>query len=74
MQSRAIHSPVERKGRQGFLPIETNAFDRYFISLLVFVAVHLAWMRWLEPEPLAWPLWIATVLCLALGVVIVRKG
>ncbi len=57
--------------RKGFLPIRTNAFDRVFISVVLFVAIHLLWMRFLEP---ALPLWVATVLSVALGVVIVRKG
>ncbi|MBP1807083.1 putative small integral membrane protein [Rubellimicrobium aerolatum] len=58
-------------GRRGFLPIRTNAFDRVFISVVLFVAVHLLWMRFLEP---ALPLWVATVLSVALGALIVRKG
>ncbi len=31
--------------RRGFLPIETNGFDRVFIAVVVFVALHLFWMR-----------------------------
>jgi predicted small integral membrane protein len=67
-----LEAPVERVGRRGFLPIETNTFDRYFISVIVFVAVHLLWMRFVEPAGI--PLWIATIICVLLGVWIVRKG
>ena len=35
--------------RRGFLPINTNAFDRVFIGVVLFVAIHLFWMRFLEP-------------------------
>jgi predicted small integral membrane protein len=58
--------------REGFLPIETNAFDRGFIGVVVFVAIHLLWMRFLEPLGLS--LYIATAISLALGVRIVRRG
>jgi predicted small integral membrane protein len=57
--------------KEGFLPIRTNAFDRVFISVVLFIAIHLLWMRFLEA---ALPLWIATLLSLVLAVVIVRKG
>lgn len=67
-----VEAPVERAGRRGFLPIATNTFDRYFISVVVFVAIHLLWMRFVEPAGV--PLWIATILCILLGFVIVRKG
>ena len=66
-----IEAPVEHTGRRGFLPIETNTFDRYFISVVVFVAVNLLWMRFIEQ---LLPLWIASVLCILLGIWIVRKG
>lgn len=70
----AAAAPVEPtlKRRPGFLPIETNAFDRVFISIVVFVAVHLLWMRLLEPAGLS--LYIATALSLMLGALIVARG
>ena len=71
-QQTVVESPVEHKGRKGFLPFPTNAFDRVFISVLVFVAVNLFWMRFIEP--LGIPLWIASIICVLLGSVIVRKG
>ena len=55
----------------GFLPIKTNTFDRVFISVILFIAIHLLWMRFLEATL---SLWIATVLSLLLGQWIVRKG
>ena len=63
--------PSPDADRDGFLPIRTNAFDRVFISVVVLIFVHLLWMRFLEG---VLPLWIATVLCLALAAVIIRKG
>ncbi len=66
-----IQTPVEHRGRRGFLPIDTNTFDRYFISVICFVAIHLLWMRFIEAYL---PLWIATILTVVLAVVIVRKG
>lgn len=66
------NAPVRRSvERNGFLPIQTNAFDRGFISVVCFVAIHLLWMRFLEANL---PLWIATILSLALAVVIVKRG
>lgn len=67
-----IEAPVERSVRQGFLPFATNTFDRYFISVIVFVAVHLLYMRLIEP--LGAPLWLATILTVVLGFIIVRRG
>jgi len=71
LQTKAVQSPVEHQGRQGFLPIETNTFDRYFISVVIFVAITLFWLRFVE---VYLPLWISTVIAVILGVIIVRKG
>jgi len=57
--------------KEGFLPIRTNGFDRGFISVVLFVAIHLFWMRFLEASL---PLWVATILSLVLAQWIVRKG
>ena len=70
-EKRLIQAPVEHRGRQGFLPIETNAFDRVFISVVCLVAIHLLWMRFIEAFL---PLWIATILTLILAVIIIRRG
>lgn len=69
--SPAVGSPVPHAGRPGFLPIETNGFDRVFISVVCFVAIHLLWMRFVEAFL---PLAIATALSLVLAVLIVRYG
>jgi predicted small integral membrane protein len=60
-----------RERRQGFLPIKTNSFDRGFISVVCFVAIHLLWLRFFE---FYLPLWVATILSLVLAVVIIRRG
>jgi predicted small integral membrane protein len=57
--------------RQGFLPIDTNTFDRVFISIILFVAINLFWMRFLEQHA---SLYIATAISIALGVLIVSRG
>ena len=57
--------------RAGFLPIHTNAFDRVFIGTVIFVALHLFWMRFLEAHI---PLFIATILSLLIGAIIVARG
>ncbi|RIY02675.1 hypothetical protein D3218_04770 [Aureimonas flava] len=58
-------------GRQGFLPIATNWFDRLFIGIYLFVALELLWMRFLEQ---AIPLTVCHVVAIALGALIVWKG
>jgi predicted small integral membrane protein len=66
-----IAAPVQHTGRQGFLPFPTNAFDRVFISVICFVAIHLLWMRFVEEYI---TLYVATALSLALAYVIIRWG
>ncbi len=61
-----------RAPRRGFLPIQTNWFDRLFISIYIAVALILFWMRFLEPAGVS--IYICYVLVLVLGVIIVRKG
>ena len=60
-----------RPARRGFLPIQTNWFDRLFIAIYIGVALELLWMRFLEQ---AIPLWVCHILVLALGVLVIRKG
>ena len=55
----------------GFLPIKTNTFDRIFISVVLFIVIHLLWMRFFEAYL---SLWIGTAISLLLGQWIVRKG
>lgn len=68
-----IAAPVQptMPRRAGFLPITTNAFDRVFIGVVVFVALHLLWLRFLEAHA---PLFVATVLSVLIGVIVVARG
>ncbi|MBL4928097.1 DUF2160 family membrane protein [Fuscibacter oryzae] len=58
--------------KQGFLPIETNWFDRLFIAVVIWVALSLFWFRFVEPMGLS--IWISNVIALVLAVWIIRKG
>jgi predicted small integral membrane protein len=67
-----VHRPVEESvGRRGWLPIRTNAFDRWFIAVVVLIAIHLLWMRFAEAYL---PLYVATFVSLSIGHGIVRYG
>jgi predicted small integral membrane protein len=55
----------------GFLPIITNTFDRIFIGAVIFVALHLLWMRFVEAYI---PLYVATILSVLIGAMIVARG
>ena len=65
-------SPLDRKERHGFLPIQTNWFDRSFISVVIWVALSLFWLRFLEPAGLS--INISNAIAVVLGVYIVWKG
>ncbi|MCP4384500.1 MAG: DUF2160 domain-containing protein [Hyphomicrobiales bacterium] len=65
-------SESDNEERRGFLPIETNAFDRGFIAVVVFIAINLLWMRFLEPLGLS--LYIASAISIVLGWFIIRRG
>lgn len=58
--------------RSGFLPIETNWFDRFFISVVIWVALSLIWFRFMEPMGLS--IWISNAIALALATLIIAKG
>jgi predicted small integral membrane protein len=60
------------KDRKGFLPIQTNPFDRLFISVVLWVALSLFWLRFLEPLGLS--VWIAVAISVVVAVIIIRKG
>ncbi|WP_192248651.1 DUF2160 family membrane protein [Mesorhizobium silamurunense] len=62
--------PIAEKS--GFLPIETNWFDRLFISVVIWVAMSLLWFRFIEPLGLS--IWISNVIALALAAFIIAKG
>ena len=66
-----VAPPVQHSGRQGFLPMRTNTFDRVFISVVCFVAVSLLWMRFIEAYI---PIWGAIIISLVLAVIIIRWG
>jgi len=69
---RVVDRPVEEAvGRRGWLPIRTNAFDRWFIAVVVLIAIHLLWMRFAEA---LLPLYVASALSLIVGYLIVRRG
>jgi predicted small integral membrane protein len=71
-QNKVINQPVEHTGRkQGFLPIETNWFDRFFIGVMGHVALNLLWMRFLEAFI---PLIVATVLGILWIIFVIWKG
>ncbi len=57
--------------RASFLPFHTNAFDRVFIGVVILIGIHLLWLRFMEP---ALPIEVATVLSLAVGYLVVRRG
>ena len=60
------------KQRDGFLPIQTNAFDRGFIAVVVFIAISLLWMRFLEPLGLS--IYISTAISVVVGWLIIWRG
>lgn len=61
-----------KEKQPGFLPIETNWFDRLFISVVIWVALSLFWLRFLEPLGLS--IWICTAISVALAAFIIRRG
>lgn len=65
-------APMPASKKPGFLPIETNCFDRLFISVVIWVALSLGWFRLIEPLGLS--IWISNAIAAALAVVIIRKG
>jgi predicted small integral membrane protein len=64
--------PEVTEQKSGFLPIETNWFDRLFISVVIWVAMSLLWFRFVEPMGLS--IWISNVVAFALAITIIRKG
>jgi predicted small integral membrane protein len=64
-------TPVDEP-KHGFLPIQTNWFDRLFISVVIWVALSLAWFRFMEPA--GFSIWISNIIALAIAAVIITKG
>ncbi|WP_325893462.1 DUF2160 family membrane protein [Grimontia sp. NTOU-MAR1] len=58
--------------RSGFLPIETNWFDRLFISVVIWIALSLFWFRFVEPAGIS--IWVSNAISLALAYIIIRRG
>jgi len=66
-----MEDPKQKKPAGGFLPFHTNAFDRVFIGVMILIGIHLLWLRFMEP---ALPIEVATVVSLAIGYFVVRRG
>ncbi len=64
--------PAPTPKATGFLPIETNWFDRLFISVVIWIALSLFWFRYVEPAGLS--IWISNVIAAVLAAIIIRKG
>ena len=62
---------MEKPGRKGFLPIDTNWFDRFFIGVMGHVALNLLWMRFLEQSI---PLIVGTILGIVWIMVVMKWG
>jgi predicted small integral membrane protein len=63
--------PPHEHAHRGFLPIETNPFDRVFIGVVLFVAINLLWMRFLEAHL---SLYVGAAISVVIGYLIVRHG
>lgn len=61
----------KKKRRKSFLPFETNLFDRIFLGAVLYFAVHLLWMRFLEQLI---TIRVANVLMICVAVVIIIWG
>ncbi|MBA7470660.1 hypothetical protein ES707_05947 [subsurface metagenome] len=55
----------------GYLPISTSRGDRIFISVVLFIAVHFLWMRFLEKHL---SLFVATAIGIVLVFVTIKWG
>ena len=51
--------------------METNLFDRIFIGVVIFIALHLVWMRFIE---VVLPLKVATLISLVVMFIIAKRG
>ncbi|MEW5959205.1 MAG: DUF2160 family membrane protein, partial [Chloroflexota bacterium] len=67
-----VSPPVRHTGRKGFLPFPTNTWDRFFVSMVCFVALSLLWMRFIEPYLPPNNIWIVVILSIILAVFIIR--
>ena len=60
-----------RLRNRGFLPLDTNWFDRFFIGVIGHVALNLLWMRFLEQSI---PLIVGTILGILWIIYVIWKG
>ena len=63
---------MSRTRPRGFLPFDTNLFDRIFVSVLSGVAWHLVFVRFIESPSLS--IWYAFAAWIAALVLTVWKG
>ncbi|MBD1558563.1 DUF2160 domain-containing protein [Vibrio sp. S9_S30] len=66
-----IQQPIPSEDT-GFLPIETNWFDRLFISVVIWIALSLFWFRFIEPAGIS--IWVSNAISLALAYIIIKRG
>ncbi len=66
-----LDEPLPQPLRKGFLPFDTNLFDRCFVSVVCLIAIHLLWMRFIEAVI---PIGFATCISLILAYAIIRWG
>ena len=64
-------NPLKKPARTHFLPMATNLFDRVFISIMLFVAINLLWMRFLEAFL---PLWLAAAVSFIVAFFVITRG
>jgi predicted small integral membrane protein len=69
--SRPNGAPKRPARPDGFLPIETNLFDRIFVAVVLFVAIHLFWMRFVEQSL---SIYVATAISIVVGAIIIKRG
>jgi predicted small integral membrane protein len=69
-----VAPPVPKTGQKGFLPFRTNTWDRFFVSVVCYVAINLLWMRFVEPYLFPHNIWLAVILSIVLAVYIIRRG
>lgn len=67
----SLDTPAKLPPKHGFLPITTNLFDRIFIAVVLFVAIHLFWMRFVEQSL---SLYVATAISVVVGAIVIKRG
>lgn len=65
------NEPASPKKSDGFLPFHTNLFDRVFIGIVILIGIHLLWLRFMEH---ILPIGIATLISLAIALIVIRRG